>query len=775
MQFVRGGSALSATTTTPAMVALLLPASSSGILNASAFGVDGSGTTDVTHELQAAISAAYEAQLALWLPAGARYLVSDTLWANQSNFGSSLPVNLRPARWRTNVILGSPKHRPTIVLAAHSPGFSDAAHPKNVLKLHNTGRENDHMNQLLRSVDFELRAGNPGAVAVFVHGAQGTSVQDVTVHMVDALAGFGGGGGAGASHLNISAIGGQYGVRFDESEPGPVVAGGRFYNQSVSGVSWLVGKHNSNGQGPLVVVGVTVQQAVGASGPAISSTGTVMYVIDAVIQCSSPPRGGSFGVAVSPNAYLRGVYTKSCMLTPGKKPGPGDRFSVIHEAVHGTIWAEGRSIPHASIMNTSTLPASEAPPDVVAMHIPENWDQSAFLDTDFADAVVDCHAKGDGVSDDTHALQACLDKHSKVFLPKGLFRINKTLQMSADSTLIGLSQTHSVIAPVTTGFRSSLPAPLLRTAMGKQVNIAFVGLVTWWHVPGVFTLEWHAKQGVYRSNYESRVCECMWLSDYGSPNSAHGKLGTWPPSNCSYPAVNLSVAKTQIYGTGKFFNYVSDEDILMTDHINYRDLLVSNNSASVDDRLAFYAINLEHAMSQANGELRAASHVDIFGLKKEGSTTVLWIRDSRDITVVGTAGGYTALSNKSQYPNDFAPYVPSIYRVERTSPLKLAITAYDRDAQNGYSAADRNAFADQTLTMKVKCSFPLDASQLQAGHFPHHSWPALISSLWAPWCGYNDPQGRVLVEADGPSRVLVATKDAGMLYLRGYPTPPSIG
>lgn len=31
--------------------------------------------------------------------------------------------------------------------------------------------------------------------------------------------------------------------------------------------------------------------------------------------------------------------------------------------------------------------------------------------------------------------------------------------------------------------------------------------------------------------------------------------------------------------------------------------------------------------------------------------------------------------------------------------------------------------------------------------------------------------GNVLVEADGPQRTLVATRDAGMLYMRGYPEP----
>ena len=51
--------------------------------------------------------------------------------------------------------------------------------------------------------------------------------------------------------------------------------------------------------------------------------------------------------------------------------------------------------------------------------------------------------------------------------------------------------------------------------------------------------------------------------------------------------------------------------MLFTDHLGYRDVLVTNNSASASDRLAFYAINLEHSMAEANGEFANAAHVDI--------------------------------------------------------------------------------------------------------------------------------------------------------------------
>ena len=384
------------------LVALLVrcggAAESLGILNATTCaGVTADGASDVTLALQRCISQAYEAQLALFLPPG-RYLVSDTLWANQSNYGSSLPVNLRPARWRTNVLLGAPSpRRPTIVLAPRSAGFGDASAPKNVLKVHNTGRENDNMNQIVRSIDFELGPGNPGAVAVFLHGAQGSTVQDVTVRMTDALAGFGGGGGAGASHLNIAAIGGQFGVRFDESEPGPVVAGGRFENQSVSAIAWLQSRKNGAGQGPLIVTGVSVEQAAGASGPAVATNARIMYVLDATIRCD--PRAG---VAVSPGAYLRSVWTKGCALQPGDARGAADSYALVHELAQGTIWAEGQRHPNASIANLSSAPVAE-PPDVVSLHIP--WSEESFPSftrPETANAIADCGESSDNLPPPPH-------------------------------------------------------------------------------------------------------------------------------------------------------------------------------------------------------------------------------------------------------------------------------------------------------------------------------------------------------------------------------------
>ena len=111
--------------------------------------------------------------------------------------------------------------------------------------------------------------------------------------------------------------------------------------------------------------------------------------------------------------------------------------------------------------------------------------------------------------------------------------------------------------PVSEGFgdgdgrsaaHAAAPLPLLTTAPGSKATIAFVNFVSWWHTP-IYTLDWRAKQGLYRNNYDTRVSECMWL------NNNRGRT-VEPPCK---PSINLTTAKAHVRGTGAFINFVNDE------------------------------------------------------------------------------------------------------------------------------------------------------------------------------------------------------------------------
>ena len=60
------------------------------------------------------------------------------------------------------------------------------------------------------------------------------------------------------------------------------------------------------------------------------------------------------------------------------------------------------------------------------------------------DVVLDCGAVGDGLHDDTAAIQRALDvPGAVVLLPKGFYRISRTLNMSAGEHFHRVSLSHS--------------------------------------------------------------------------------------------------------------------------------------------------------------------------------------------------------------------------------------------------------------------------------------------------------------------------------------------
>ena len=761
-----------------------------GILNATAScaGVDSSGTTDSTAALQSCIERAYSARLALFLSPG-RYLVSDTLTVAQGDTGPPFTaVNIVPCRFRANVLLGSTAllpARPTIVLKAGSPGFGNASSPKNVMKITNPHGEDINMNQIIRGIDFEVEPRNSGAIALFFHGAQGGVIQDVSVRLsTDSLAGFGGGGGAGTSHFDVAVHGGVHGAYFLESEPAPLLGNARLIGQSGSAIVF-------GGQGPLVVVGVHIVRPANASGAAIATPSSLpasagqLSVVDTVVECrgSSEP-----ALASAASVTVNGMWTSGCgtiVHQPGSRHPPvlasdaGSGWSVVHELARGidttshsgdrlamdVTYKNGQRLVGGTVLNISAA-AAGPPGTVLSQHV--LWDDATFPSFEqptTVNAVEKCGVKGDGETDDEPALAACLKQYQDVFLPKGYYRLGKTLELNAEQRLVGLSQTHSVLMPATAGLMNATdnePQPLVTTAAGSGATIAFLGINSWWHLP-VFTLQWRSTGGLWRSNYETRVCECMWLANFRTPTTPCTK------------AISLNVPKTQVQGSGSFVNFVSDEDILMTDHVNYRHLHVSSvgTRANFSDRTRFYELNLEHSQAQANFEVSNSSHVDVFGIKLEGSTTIMWIRDSNDVNLFGLGGaGDSFPSDPSDWkgtfrnasydfnvPADLPRYNASTVRVERTDKYKLTnLINADRGAEN----------------RPITQIHPLPLTPKLLSHFP---WPAIdvpliIASEWTPWPGWRVPPSlwSVAGEMDGvrdPSARLSTPIDRPVLFERG--------
>ena len=83
--------------------------------------------------------------------------------------------------------------------------------------------------------------------------------------------------------------------------------------------------------------------------------------------------------------------------------------------------------------------------------------------------------------------------------------------------------------------------------------------------------------------------------------------------------------------------------------------MITNVLGSPTKRLRLYSLNLAHAQTEANGEVRASKFVDIYSVKGERNTPMLWLRkDVQNVSVLGFGGDPTAFPFNFTQPPDFA-------------------------------------------------------------------------------------------------------------------------
>ena len=390
------------------------------------------------------------------------------------------------------------------------------------------------MNMLFKGIDIDLlQSGNAAACGVYHNGAQGSTVTDVSVRAGnDSFSCFYGMNGAGGLHGNVACEGARYGIYIDGAQPVPMGVGLTLSNQGISAIVF-------NQQETLSLVGVEIRLAAWASGPAINNIGPRgMSIIDVSITCAGTAQTA---INTSQSTYGRDLYVHGCatainQATASPLRTKSGQWLYIAEYAKGAggsgegyvtdvVYPRGRRVAGGLVSRTTSLPAGSAPPpDLVSKHL---WSERSFKDmgaAGVADARTDCGAKGDNRTDDTAALQACLDKHTAVFLPPGLFRISDTLLLPPGGSLVGWNNAVSLLLAATSGFpKASIasPRPMLRTAEDagpnvKPTSLAFIGVVTWQHLADVSTLDWRTQHplSVWRTNFESRDCECLWLSAY---------------------------------------------------------------------------------------------------------------------------------------------------------------------------------------------------------------------------------------------------------------------
>lgn len=631
------------------------------------FLADTTGQRDCTDALNEAIRTAQRYHFVCYFPLGT-YLISDTLHAQQYIWWEDYPYDKYRIVQRTYpvVMMGERKEdkdgtiqRPTIYLAPYSEGFTFRNHHKEVIHVYNgaTPEENAapaSIENMITGLHIEIGEGNTGAVGVAFYAAQGCSMEDCVIDVGDGYCGLWGAAGNGGSHSQNIIRGGRVGADLSKGTPGAVMSGFVFDHQKEHAI--IAGTKQA-----VDFVGCAVYTS-SVLPPVVSFGGTYelfhqgqLSLIDCTIEFDAPMKPGRVQTVVSSreSIYLRNVYVRNAthfVWNPdgSNLPALSEEWCHLEEYAHGicSMPHEGRVYPSPVYIdgkkqqeNTwSGAVQNEAPPqELLKKHryrLPLWQDVQAYNVKNYG-------AKGDGVADDTKALQRAIDQNEYVFLPKGYYRITDTLQLKANTKLIGVAQGLSqlLVTQLPDGAFSEtaddIPAIDTPDIADASVVLAYCGLVTSRKQPHIYALRW-------------RVAGASILRNFAFYADVGYRI-TQITENRSHPWILVTGN-----GGGRWYNFWCD---ITQGGKDYRILRVQDTRQP----FAIYACNVEHSRSDYEMDILNCRNIVIYNLKSECNTPDLLIRDSDNIALFSQGGDATT------YPGG------ALYHIENCTNVTLTL------------------------------------------------------------------------------------------------------
>ncbi len=584
-----------------------------GYLDITLYGADATGTDDSTDAIQDAINDARDYSLVCYFPTGT-YLVSDTLTAK-------LPAEQLPnGNWnvdrRKPCVLVGGYPRPTLKIVDNAPAYDDPNNPLPVVWIwaeprgdngsipgDNDPWEEEHgiaFNMVFKGIDIDLN-NNPGAIGVHFNGAQGCTLEDVTVFANGGYSGFRGThGGAGSGYYNIEVIGGKHGVVITDPHQSlcGTYAGAKFIDQEEEVFVLPMWS-------PMVITGFHIEKE---SGPIVSSwasRGGISF-IDGAIEFTGANTSITFNVPNSKNLILNNVFVKGASFLKSNVPLVQDQWNAVSNFSY--CGSGGQNLINGNINQIEISDISLGTPDINFLLEKHIWDEANYpkiedrFDSDFVDVTDPIkmdgnEAIGDGISDDSQALLYAIDNYQKVYLPKGIYKVSEPIRLKYNTRLFGAGKTYSIIR-ADKDWKPADGTAIVETIYNANANTS----LSW------VLIESHLKENPMLTSLKWRVGEnsiirdiMMGYTDWIHPDSSlihdhHAFEFTHFGGGRVY-ALTAEWTKNQAASKGDF----------------YRGLLVNGTT----EPLKFYGLNVERVQGPIQVEIRNASNVDIFFYKSE--------------------------------------------------------------------------------------------------------------------------------------------------------------
>jgi len=450
------------------------------------FGAKGDGVADDSAALQHAIDAVADStrQGILFIPPG-RYRVTHTLFV-----------------WPGIRLIGYGERRPTLVLAPNTEGYQRGPSYMVLFAGGRTGeRRNGGMQRppnasparpvpfagtvppttgvvdanpgtfysAMSNINFEIGEGNPGAVGIRFHVAQHCFLTHMDFHIGSGMAAL---HDIGNEAEDLHFYGGQYAIMTGRPSPGWqfTLLDSTFEGQREAAI-W---EHEAG----LVLVNDSfrnVPTAVEVEPKHIEELWIKNSRFEAIskpaiIISSEDSRLTEVNVE---NVICHDVKTFAQLRESGKVfSAPADTYEVVN-FTHGLSFDDPQGTGAIRDQIETKSLASVTAQSFQVIHSPPS--QTGWSN------VLELGAKGDGISDDTVALQKAVDTHRILYFPSGRYRLSDTLRLRPDTVLVGLhpSTTQVDLADATPGFDGAgEPKPMLIAPAGGSNIVSGIGFYT---------------------------------------------------------------------------------------------------------------------------------------------------------------------------------------------------------------------------------------------------------------------------------------------------------